>query len=170
LGSFTLRAIALSALCLLAECTEAPLPSADYAPPTAAEALRAVADGVKADHLDRPYKIARLNREARNPGERWTQFENDVARSENERNARMHADLIRIEDLQCKWARVANNDIPKESRERLKDPPTAAYQCSFRFRYRRDPNLGELMAPQGTGFFFKGPREFAYFGPYNHPY
>jgi hypothetical protein len=165
-----LRVIAVSTLCLLAACTEAPLPPANYPQPTAAEALRAVADGVKADHIDRPYKIARLNREARNPGERWTQFENDVARGENERNVRMHADLIRIEELQCKWSRVQSGDVPKESRERISSAPAAAYRCSFKFRYRRDPLLGELMAPQGTGFFFKGPREFAYFGSYNHPY
>ena len=111
-----------------------------------------------------------MNWEARNPAERWTQFENDVARDQNEQYGRMHADLIRIENLDCDLVSFRSGDVPEESSARLASSPKAAYRCSFIFRYRPDPTLGELMAPKGEGYFFKDGREFSYFGPYEHPY
>ena len=156
-------------LCLLAACAE-PTPPANYEQPTAAEALGAILAGVKADHIDRPAKLVRLNREARNPAERWTQFENDVARDQNEQYARMHADLIRIENLDCACVSFRRGDVPEVSSARLASPPKAAYRCSFIFRYRPDPTLGALMAPEGEGYFYKEGREFLYFGSYEHPY
>jgi hypothetical protein len=144
--------------------------ASNYEQPTSAEALGAVLAGVKADHIDRPAKLVRLNREARNPAERWTQFENDVARDQNEQYARMQADLTRIENLDCAWVSFPRGDVPEESRDRLASPPKAAYRCSFKFRYRPDPTLGELMAPEGEGYFVKEGREFTYFGSDEHPY
>ena len=155
---------------LLAACQEKSLAPATYDPPVGFQAFNAVKAGLKTDHIDAPYKINRLNREARNPGEKMQEFDNSVKRINNNGLQKMYKTLKQLENLECEWVKVAAKHVPERAKARLTEQPKAAYKCSFGLRYKPDPRLGELMAPTITGYFFKQDGVYVYAGPYKHPY